>query len=341
MLKNNKKIIISRTDSIGDVVLTLPIAGILKHYFPNSIILFLGDKYTKDVVNCSEHINEFIDYSEIKKLDKIKQTEILKSYEADTIIHVFPNKEIALLAKQAKIPTRIGTSHRLFHWNTCNKLVNFSRKKSPLHESQLNTKLLLPIVKNLPDFSLAELNKFTGFSKFDELNKEINNLLDCSKKNIILHPKSKGSAREWGFKNFAELINELPENKYKIFITGTENEKEEIEKQLLSKINKQVYNLCGMMNLSQFVSFIKSCDILIACSTGPLHIASIAGVHTIGIFPPIKPMHPNRWQPIGEKSKIFVKEKECNDCRKTKKCECILSISPKSILNYCESESFD
>ena len=34
-LSNPKKIVISRTDSIGDVALTLPLAGILKSKYPD------------------------------------------------------------------------------------------------------------------------------------------------------------------------------------------------------------------------------------------------------------------------------------------------------------------
>jgi ADP-heptose:LPS heptosyltransferase len=334
---NPKKIIISRTDSIGDVVLTLPVAGILKHYFPECKIFFLGSNYTKDVVNCSMHIDGFINYSEIEKLDAKAQIEKIKSCGADTIIHIFPVKEIARLAKKAKITNRIGTSHRLYHWNTCNELINFSRKNSQLHESQLNTKLLTPLIKNLPLFTLQELNKFTGLSKFEILDKNLQSLLCSDKKNIILHPKSKGSAREWGLNNFAVLVNSLPENDYNIFITGTHTEGEDIEKNLLSNIKRPVHNLCGQISLSQFISLIKSVDVLIACSTGPLHIASVSGMHTIGIYPPIKPMHPERWKPIGDKSKIFVKEKECNDCRKSKICECIISISPGDIKKYLET----
>ena len=35
-----KNIIISRTDNIGDVVLTLPLAGILKENFPKAKVYF-------------------------------------------------------------------------------------------------------------------------------------------------------------------------------------------------------------------------------------------------------------------------------------------------------------
>ncbi len=42
MKKLPVNIIISRTDSIGDVVLTLPVAAVLKKYFPEIKIGFMG-----------------------------------------------------------------------------------------------------------------------------------------------------------------------------------------------------------------------------------------------------------------------------------------------------------
>jgi heptosyltransferase-3 len=49
-------ILISRTDSIGDVILSLPMAGILKNKFPNATISFLGKNYTRDIINACTHI---------------------------------------------------------------------------------------------------------------------------------------------------------------------------------------------------------------------------------------------------------------------------------------------
>ena len=54
-------IIISRTDSIGDVVLTLPVAGILKRNFPNLQIAFMGRSYTKPVIEACKYVDTFID----------------------------------------------------------------------------------------------------------------------------------------------------------------------------------------------------------------------------------------------------------------------------------------
>ncbi len=61
-----QKIILSRTDSIGDVILTLPMAGILKEMLTDCYIIFLGRDYTRDVVSLSIHIDEFISWDDIK-----------------------------------------------------------------------------------------------------------------------------------------------------------------------------------------------------------------------------------------------------------------------------------
>jgi heptosyltransferase-3 len=318
-LPDNFSIILSRTDSIGDVVLTLPMAGYIKKYFPKCKLIFLGRNYTKDVVALSEHVDEFINWDETKVLPK-----------ADVIVHVFPVKEIAKAAKNAGVGLRIGTTNRIFHWGTCNKLIRLSRKNSNLHESQLNMKLLeflgIPI-----DVKLEEIKNYYGFSKVQALSEEWLKQIDKTKTNVILHPKSKGSAREWGLNNFSELISSLPENKFKIFISGTKEEGEQAKP--LFERHKNVIDLTGKLNLKQFISFINCADALVAASTGPLHIASALGKKAIGLFAPMRPIHPGRWMPVGKDAHYLVLDKECNDCKKSKDCLCIREIKSKQIVD--------
>src|SRR5687767_12014805 len=109
-MQNIKTIVISRTDSIGDVVLTLPVAHALKEKFPGCKIIFLGKTYTKPVLECCTSIDEIICWDEIMQFDNRKQLDLFKSLNADCLIHVFPNKQVASLTKKAGIPLRIGTS---------------------------------------------------------------------------------------------------------------------------------------------------------------------------------------------------------------------------------------
>lgn len=327
-MQNLKSIIISRTDNIGDVILTLPLCGILKRKYPKVKLIFLGRKYTKPVVECCEHVNEFIAWDEIQDMDKEEQVNFFKRFQSDAIIHVFPNKQIAILAQKANLPVRIGTSHRLFHWLTCNRLINFSRRNSELHEAQLNLKLLSPfgISEVLP---LSELQNYFGFSRTKPIPKRLLSLIDGNRFNLVLHPKSKGSAREWGIDNFVKLIKILPTNRFKIFITGTKEENESL-KDLFSN-DLDITDLVGKLSLEELISFIRHCDGLVAASTGPLHIAAVLGKKAIGIFSPIKPMHPARWAPIGKNAFYIVKNISCSDCRNKSICKCIQEISPEQI----------
>lgn len=334
-MQNNPVIIISRTDSIGDVVLTLPMAGIIKQNFPQSKIIFLGRNYTKDVVALSEHVDEFLSYDELLKHSEKDQVAQLKNTGATHIIHVFPVHHIAILAKKAGIANRIGTVNRYYHWLTCNRRVKLSRKNSNYHEAQLNGRLLEPFgIHKI--FSLEELVKHYGFSKLPQLNKEFQSLIDPHKKNIILHPKSKGSAREWGLENFSALIKLLPKEKIKIFISGTEQEGNLLREWL--KEHPEVNDITGKMNLQQFIAFISQCEALVAASTGPLHIASALGKKAIGLFAPMRPIHPERWKPLGINAHHLVLNKECSDCRKNQNCHCIREIKALEVAAILEEK---
>ena len=309
-------------------------AGFIKKNFPECKLFFLGRNYTKDVIALSEHVDEFINYDELEKLSSQERTAQLKKFEADIFVHVFPKKEIAHLAKSAGIPLRVGTTNRIYHWLTCNKLIKLSRKNSELHETQLNFKLL-EFLNVETSVSLNEISNYYDFSKVPTLNDEFKKWIDPTRTNIILHPKSKGSAREWGIDNFEKLIEQLPTEKYKIFISGTEQEGKLMPEFLK---NKNITDITGKLALQQFIAFINSCQALVAASTGPLHIAAALNKKAIGLFVPKRPIHPGRWMPIGKDAHFVVFDKECVNCKSGKDCDCMSKINPKQIVDLLEQK---
>jgi ADP-heptose:LPS heptosyltransferase len=293
-------ILISRTDAIGDVVLTLPMAAYIKTLVPDAIVSFLGRTYTKPVIDTCTAVDGFINYDEIRKLPENAQVSYLKDKKIDVIIHVFPNKHVAAIARNAGIKLRIGTTNRLYHWFTCNKLVRLSRKKSDLHEAQLNLALLKPFgLIGAP--SLQEVIDHYSFERTIQLPQPLANKLVKDKFNLILHPKSHGSGMEWGLDNFAELINRLPSDKFNIIITGSEKEKLLLDK-WITTLPGHVMDMTGKMNLPELIAFIFNADGLLASGTGPLHVAAAAGINTLGLFPSFRPIHPGRWAPLGKRA---------------------------------------
>lgn len=295
---NTQKILISRTDAIGDVILTLPLCGVIKEHFPHSTIIFLGKTYTKDVIACCKNVDLFLDWNTIQN----NAIEEFRKHNIDTVIHVFPNKEIAKAAKKAGIKTRIGTGHRLYNWWYCNQRVSLSRKSSDLHEAQLNIKLAQQFLKTTVIPKPEDLSLFYNVEK-PLLDDRFQNLLSKDKFNLVLHPKSQGSAKEWKLKHYQELIDLLPQDEFQVFISGTEKEALLIEKEIPGFLeNPKIVNVTAKFSLKEFVAFIGQANGLLACSTGPLHIAAMLGIHALGIYPNNRPMFPRRWSPIGEKA---------------------------------------
>ena len=326
-----KRIIISRTDSIGDVVLTLPICNWIKSNFKDVTLIFLGRGYTKPIVDCSQDVDEFIDWDTFKDIPKANKKIKFRTIDADVIIHVFPNKEIAALAKTLRVPVRVGTSHRMYHLLTCSHRIDFTRKRSDKHESQLNFELLRPFgIKTIPP--LEEVNGMLRSFKAPKVDfpNEVQSYINGDKY-IILHPKSQGSAKEWPIGNHIELANSLNEKGFKVIFTGTQAEGDLFRDELPK--NDLLFDSTGKLTLQELITTIGGSNGLVACSTGPLHIAGILDRKAIGIFSPRKPIHPGRWQPLGNDSKALVFDKECPKCKKGEDCGCLEDISVKMVLS--------
>ena len=323
--------LLSRTDSIGDVILTLPMAGFIKSLYPNSKIIFLGRTYTADVVALSEYVDSFLNVDELEKMSATQAIASVKDLGIDCVVHVFPNKTVAKLMKAAAVPERVGTRNRLYHWYTCNRLVKLSRKNSDYHEAQLNMMLLRFLSPNVL-LKQTEIANFYGFTKLARLEPENAALLSANKQHVILHPKSKGSAREWGLDNFKKLVELLNPERFQIFISGTADDAKAMQA-FLSDVKKytHVIDITAKMNLQQFIAFINACDALVAASTGPLHIASAVGRNAIGLYSSRRPIHPGRWAPIGTNAKAIVYDPACATCAQGKDCDCITKISPTEI----------
>lgn len=323
------RIIVSRTDGIGDVVLTLPLLGLIKEQLPGAHIIFLNRSYTTPIVESCVHADEIVHWDSIEKLPLAGQTEAFRKLNAEAIIHVFPQPDIARAAKQAGIPKRIGTTGRLYHIHTCNLLVRFSRKRSSLHEAQLNLMLLKPL-KIKHKMPLRAVYQYYGMSRLAQLPNWAGELIDEQKKSIVLHPLSKGSAVEWGLSNFKQLIERLPGDKFQVFLSGTEEEGRQFRSFLPTQLS-HVHDLSGKLSLAELAAFISRCSGLVACSTGPLHMAAALGIRAVGLYSSKRPMHPGRWAPLGPKATYLVQRLRSNAIHPLLAKPSIQKISPKLV----------
>ncbi|GAB4288424.1 MAG: glycosyltransferase family 9 protein [Ignavibacteriaceae bacterium] len=330
-----QNLLIVRTDRIGDVVLSLPLAGIIRKHYPDCRITFLLRKYSKPIAANHPHIDEVITLNEENnKITLIENVRRLRACKFDTAIIVYPTLIAAMIVFFAGIKIRIGTGYRWYSF-LFNKRVFEHRKYAEKHELEYNVNLLEQIgiyesiSKGNVKFSLKEDDNALRRVR----NKVVKLGVDPGKPLIILHPGSGGSSVDLPLNKFKELAKYISDsNLCNLVITGLPS-----EKQLASAVaeNTNAINAAGEFDLNELIAFISLSKLFIANSTGPLHIAAALGKYTIGFYPKLRACSAERWGPYSNKSFVYKPETDCDDCNREQcnKIDCMNSIDMSAVFS--------
>ncbi len=330
-----KHYIISRIDNIGDVVLTLPLIEQLKKYDPSCRITFLARYYTHPVLKCCPAINQYLDWEKLKTKSDAEIIKQLQAQNAHVIIHLLPAPRLSVLARKAKIPMRIGTARRWYHWLNCTHCVKITANdKRKYHEYELNIKLLDPLgikahLNNASHVLLPELD-INRLPTSEHI--KIDRILPPSNRfQIIIHPGSLGHGREWNPSLFVKLIHSLPQDRYHILLCGSSRESVRF-KGVLADLCPKATNLMEKLSLDAYIILIARSNGFIASGTGPLHIAAALGIPTLGLFPAKQNIGSTRWRPIGRKAQYLVSN-NCQECQSASDCDCMTQITVEQVQN--------
>jgi heptosyltransferase-2 len=329
-----KRILVVRTDRIGDLVLTLPMIDILRINYPDTHIAMMTKRYTAELAGNSKNVNDVILYDEKDGLVPFfKMLGLIRRQNFDAAFVALPRMRIALLLWLAGIKYRVGSGFRLYSI-FFNRRIYEHRKHSNKHELEHNLTLLEkfgctlkkiePPWINAPDEKILKVR-----------NKLKNSGVNENEKLVIIHPGSGGSSRDWSFEKFSQLGKMMTNlRNVKVVITGSKDEKLLVQK-LQSAIGFNSIDISGELSLLEYAALSKLAKLVIGNSTGPLHIAAAVGTPVIGFFPHLKPMTPDRWGPYTSKKKVFLPQNKPDNCKKCirnkKNCECMDSISTDEV----------
>ncbi|RCK75895.1 MAG: ADP-heptose--lipooligosaccharide heptosyltransferase II [Ignavibacteriae bacterium] len=328
-MEKPKRFLIVRTDRIGDVVLTLPLADVIKKFYPNAYIAMLVRQYTSELSINYKSIDETIIYDNNgRKIGFLQLLKVIKSYNFDVAISVFPRFRLALILSLAKIPIRIGTAYRFYSF-LFNIKIKEHRKFAQKHELEYNLNLLKPLGIEPPSIKPPWL--IPNSEHINSILTKLNKLgINRKQKLVVVHPGTGGSTRSWSITNFALLCKKLSDiDDIQILLTGTQKENYIIKK-LLNEIGNTSIPFLYDLTLMEYAALVQHSKVFVGNSTGPLHIAAAVGTPVVGLYPQIPVLSAKRWGPYTDKCKILSpknKPDDCKKCKKLEKCECMDSIS--------------
>ncbi len=333
-LKDGDRLLISRTDRLGDLVLALPFVETMKRRYPKCSIEVLASLYASPILENNPHVDRIMRVqNDMLRKDKLYKKDLLHkiklgNYKA--VVVLFPERRISQLFHKADIPIRIGTAGR-FHSLFFNVHLLHSRKSNKKHESDFNLDFLA-FFKNG-----SIVYKPRVYLRDKELNNARRILAEAKVEFpfVVLHPGSGGSAECWPISQFIELYGALDRAGVNVVISGSEDEGEACD-QIAREKGITLKKITGRTDLRTLAAVLSLSDVVVSNSTGPLHLAAALDTQVVGLYPSKTIMSPRRWGPLGNNDIVIVPETEECLCP-ADHCTCMETISVKSVFDAVTS----
>lgn len=294
------RILVIRTDRIGDTILSTPALSALRECYPTSHIAMLVTPYTEQIIAGHPALDGTLvdDPTGLHRGFKgfLRLAKVLRQERFDTAIVLHPTMRLALLCRFCGIPTRVGTGYRAYSF-LFNRRVYEHRKGVRRHEVTCNLSLVSALtgvinnfepILNIPDEAHRAIAARFGVWGFGP-NEQV----------VTLHPGSGGSARSWPAASFARLGQKLMDNGIRVVLTGGPGEQTLVER-IAETMTPPPIVMVGELTIKEFGALLVKSRLCVTNSTGPLHMAAAVKTPTVALFCPITPCSPTRWGPYGD-----------------------------------------
>ncbi|MGE0616134.1 MAG: glycosyltransferase family 9 protein [Bacteriovoracia bacterium] len=296
-----KNILVIRPDRIGDVILSTPVFQALSERLPRARVTALVAWEVAPLIEGLPGVSEVLPLD--RRRGFMGWVSLFQERRFDAVVFLHPHPKLALAARLAGIPVRVGPLSKPYSFVLFNAGIRQRRSQVEKHEAQYNLDLLSALGLPVGEFSpekfptrIVVKEEARDWAR-DWLEKRG---LDASAmgKLVAVHPGMGGSAQNWPMASYRELVHRLIGSGY--IVLGTFGPAEHALADELG-LGKNFAYLAGpndpIQNLVGLLCFAK---VVVAPSTGPLHIAVALGKRVVGLYPenPIQES-PRRWGPYG------------------------------------------
>ncbi|MEA3490109.1 MAG: glycosyltransferase family 9 protein [Candidatus Omnitrophota bacterium] len=337
---NPQRILITRTDRLGDVVLSTPVIRHMRRLYPDAYIAFMVRPENRDVVRNNPHLDEVIVYDKYGSrksfLNSLRFSRFLREKKFDTAIALHPTNRVHIMLRLAGIPLRVGYD-RKFGW-LLNRKIRHLKQEGLEHEGDYNFDLL-----EKAGFDISGADRKPYIVTSDEEKRLVDSVcLDqgLGENIIALHVGASCPSKRWDPERFACVADILSE-KYgcDIALIGRD-ETAKLSGRVVSAMKGNAADLTDMLLVGELAEFLSRCRLFISNDSGPVHVAVAVNTPAVVIFGRKDPgLSPGRWGPLGEKDIVLHKDVGCEIClahRCNRDFECLKAVSIDEVVEAAE-----
>ncbi len=334
-VRSQKRILIVKPSSLGDIVHSLPVLWELRKLHPDAHIGWVVKEVWKDILFENPLIDEIIVLKKGMKgfLSAVKE---IRNSRFDTII------DLQGLFRSGALSWLSGGRERLGFENARELAWLFYNKKITIQNKQIHAvnRYLLSFNPsgNSSGIPSATPPHFPLYINMDDaawagefLNKtDLSNITPL----IAINPSARWIKKRWPANLYAGLINHLiQELKAGIIILGSK-EDIPVAEEISSLVNGRLAIAAGKTSLKTLTALLNKVDILITNDSGPMHLAAALERPVVALF---GPTDPKLTGPYGNNHTVIRKDMECSPCFR-KSCKhgrplCMESITVEDVMN--------
>jgi len=301
-----RHLLLIRTDHLGDMLLTLPMATAVKQADAGVRISVLASP--ANAAAARHHPD--VDHVEIDAVEAHgsglrgvgRLAGQLRRLHVDAAVIVHPTPRLAWAAWRAGIALRVGSAYRAYSFLFTVRVRQHRRRPPWRHEAEYNVALLAPLglrverpplpawrVDAAEDRAVAEVLRRHGIG---------------GERVVVLHPGSAGSAMNWGPQQYAELGRRLLAFGVRVVVTGSSAERA-LTAEIGAAIGAAAVDFAGTLSIGELGALLRRAALYVGSSTGPTHLAAAVGTPVLALYSPLRSQLPQRWRPLGARVQVL------------------------------------
>lgn len=339
------RILIVRTDRIGDLILSTPIIRALRRAYPGAYLGLMAAAPQAELVEGHPDLDAVFRYDKRGAQRGVRGAlrfiGRLRAHRFDTALILHSTQRVLLTAWAAGIPRRVGYARRLPFLLTDS--LPYLKPRGERHELVYNLELLRLIGLDLKGDFAEDSKRDLWVQAGPEHARKADSLLraagvDPNRRTlVVLHPGASCPSKRWPVERFAALGDVLSERfgAEVAVISGPDGIPQAEE--VLSRMRRPAVPLPGRLSLPETAALLKRARCLVSNDSGPVHLACAVGTPVVAIFGRWEPgLGPVRWGPTGAGSVVLHRDVGCRPCL-AHRCPigfvCLEAISVEEVLS--------
>lgn len=283
-----RRLVVSRHDRLGDVVLSLPAIVALRRAYPAAHLALLVRPPLGSLARMVGGVDEVLEAGAGGRA----LCDQLRRFGADLVVCISRGPAVPWAAARARVPHRIGPGHR-FYSPLFSRRVDEHRRAGARHELEYALSFAhragappgpasFPL--RLPAPAVAAADHWLARHALD------------GRPFVLVHPGSSGSCPAWPVDHHLRLAALVATQGLPVALSiGPADGSVATRLEQAPDATRRLPR--SMAGIEELAALLQRAAVVVSNSTGPLHLAAALGTPTLGFYPPGSSCGVTRWGP--------------------------------------------